>query len=117
MSVNQNNVDNQEAPASLPQITPKGIGYGHPEYHFVQSVMELQKSNVEISTNISHLVSSVDSMKSKVDDLIKWKTLIIGGAVAIGFILATTFTFFKVFGPINISFEEPPGHTQEKSPK
>ena len=102
MSDNQSNQNSQEAPSVSPQVTPTGIGYGHPEFHFVQSVMELQKSNAEISTNLAHLVKSVDSLKSKVDDLVKWKTLVIGGAITIGFLVVSQFEakgyIFQILG-------------------
>jgi hypothetical protein len=32
-----------EAPASMAQTTPTSIGYGHPEYQFVQGLMEMQR--------------------------------------------------------------------------
>lgn len=76
-----------ETTATIPQIVPKDIGYGHPEYQFVQSIMEMQKSLGEINASIKSLNQSVESTRSKVDDLIKWKNMIIGGAAAIGFIL------------------------------
>ena len=90
-------------PVSSPQITPQpGIGYGHPEYHFVQSIMEMQKSLGEINANIksleksidstkASLEKSIDSTKSKVEDLIGWKNKIWGGAITLG----------VVFGLIN----------------
>ena len=110
-----------EAPASIPQTTPKGIGYGHPEYQFVQSVMELQKHLGEINASIKSLEKSVDntnsrieclgdinaslrnltqttdSTKAKVDDLIKWKHMILGGMAVIGFVGACIFAGIKLF--------------------
>jgi hypothetical protein len=73
-----------EAPAAVPQTTPDRIGYGHPEYQFVTSIMEMQKSLGEINRSISDLTKSVDSTKSKVDDLIAWKNRVLGGAIAFG---------------------------------
>ncbi|MEQ1738763.1 MAG: hypothetical protein ABL884_02565 [Methyloglobulus sp.] len=80
-----------EAPASIPQTPPPSIGYGHPEFHFVQSIMEMQKSLGEINASISSLSKSVESIKSKVDDLVKWKNMILGGAIATGAILSIIF--------------------------
>lgn len=75
----QKDVDNSsnEAPASIPQTTPKGIGYGHPEFQFIQSIMEMQKSLGEINASIQALNKTVDSTKSKVDELVKWKHMIV----------------------------------------
>ncbi len=41
MSATPNKTDDQDAPASIPQITPRGIGHGHPEYQFMQTALEL----------------------------------------------------------------------------
>lgn len=101
-----NSVPNVESPPTgVPQVVPHpGVGMGHPEFHFVQGLMEVQKALVEISTNLSHVTKSVDAMKlkvdelaplpktvdgikSKVDDLMQWKTLIIGGAITLGAVL------------------------------
>lgn len=85
-----------EAPASIPQTPPPGIGYGHPEYQFVQSIMEMQKSLGEINSSIKTLSTSVDSVKGKVDDLVKWKNMILGGAIVTGvFISFVIFTVSK----------------------
>lgn len=80
-----------EAPASTPQIEPKNIGYGHPEYQFVQSIMEMQKSLGEINASIKTLSSSISSTNSKVDDLVKWKNMILGGAIVVGVLLSGSY--------------------------
>lgn len=80
-----------EAPASAPQTTPKDIGFGHPEYQFVQSIMEMQKSLGEINASIKTLNASVSSANAKVDDLIKWKNMIVGGMIVIGAIFSATY--------------------------
>lgn len=77
-----------EAPATVPQTTPQGVGYGHPEYHFVQAVMELQKSIGKVEASVEALKTSVDSTKSKVEDLVGWKNMIIGGAAVLGATIA-----------------------------
>lgn len=50
----------------------------------LQAIMELQKSVTEVNVSLQNLKSSVDSTKSKVEDLIGWKNKIIGGAIAVG---------------------------------
>lgn len=77
-----------EAPASVPQTIPPSIGYGHPEYHFVQSISEMQKSLGEINASIKALEKSVESTKSKVEDLVKWKNMILGGAIVAGVLIS-----------------------------
>lgn len=75
-----------EAPASLAQTPPppSNIGYGHPEYQFVSSIMEMQKTLGEINSSIRDLSSKIDSTAQKVDNLYQWKHMILGGAVVIG---------------------------------
>lgn len=51
----------------------------------------MQKSLGEINASISSLGKSVESIKSKVDDLVKWKNMILGGAIATGAILSIIF--------------------------
>jgi hypothetical protein len=97
-------VIDDEAPASIPQTTPKSIGYGHPEYQFVQSIMEMQKSLGEINASIHALNKTVDSTKSKVDDLVTWKNMVFGGAITIGFLIGFAVAVFKIFEhvPLNV---------------
>lgn len=102
---------NQETPPTgLPQTTPDhGVGYGHPEYHFVEAVMQLQTtlhqmnadhkvSTAKLESKIDHLTGAVDSTKTKVDDLVRWKTLILGGAAVLGFVMAGVFSLYIKFG-------------------
>jgi hypothetical protein len=78
-----------EAPATVPQTTPTAIGgYGHPEYQFVQAIMEMQKSLGEINASIASLTKSVESTKTKVDDLVKWKNMILGGVLVGGALIS-----------------------------
>jgi len=92
------------APASLPQSTPSRIGYGHPEYNFVQSVMEMQKSIGDVNVNleraigqvnasvtsikvaVDQLTKTVDSTKAKVDELVRWRAYILGACATVGVI-------------------------------
>lgn len=92
-----------EAPASVPQTTPRSIGYGHPEYQFVQSIMEMQKSLGEINASIQALSKTVDSTKSKVDELVTWKNMVFGGAITLGFLITIVIAIIKLFdhNPIN----------------
>ncbi len=53
-------------PDSAPQTTPKAIGYGHPEYNFVQGLMELQKSVVRMETVLTNVQTTIDDTKVKV---------------------------------------------------
>jgi len=126
-----------DIPPSTPQTTPKGIGYGHPEYQFVQSIMEMQKSLGEINASIRALEKSVeitnskvevigevnssikalnqtvDSTKSKVDDLVKWKHMIIGGAIVSGVVISVIFAVgTKIMD--HISFNPTPHNQTEK---
>jgi DUF438 domain-containing protein len=53
-------------PDSAPQTTPKAIGYGHPEYNFVQGLMELQKSSVRMETVLEGVQKTLEDTKAKV---------------------------------------------------
>lgn len=55
-----------EAPATIPQTPPPGIGYGHPEFHFVQISMELQKSVTRMETVLEEVKKTTDDTKAKV---------------------------------------------------
>lgn len=86
-----NNATDKSATASVPQITPQpDVGYGHPEYHFVQSIMEMQKTLGQINSSIKNLEQSVESTKSKVDDLVRWKNMILGGAIVAGILISVS---------------------------
>ena len=79
-----------EAPATVPQTTPTAIGYGHPEYQFVQAIMEMQKSIGEVKASVDALRAVVEGTKSKVDDLVNWKHKIIGGVAVLSVFLTLT---------------------------
>ncbi len=59
--------------------------------------MEMQKSLGEINASIQALNKTVDSTKSKVDNLVNWKNMIMGGAITLGFLLGLGITLFKIF--------------------
>ena len=88
--------ERQDATPPQPQLPPpQEIGRGHPEYHFVQSVMEMQKTLGEINASIKHLTLVTESTKAKVDDLVKWKHMIVGGAVVIGSLFGLVIAMIK----------------------
>jgi hypothetical protein len=54
----------------------------------LQAVIEMQKTLEELTSNIQTLTKSVESNKSKVDDLVRLKNMILCGAIMIGAIVA-----------------------------
>lgn len=56
----------EDVPDSAPQTTPKGIGYGHPEYSFVQGLMELNGSVARLQAILEGVKQTTDETKSKV---------------------------------------------------
>lgn len=96
-------------PDSAPITEPPNIGRGHPEYHFVQAVMELRTAIHQMDVDhkvamtrlegkVDGLKEATDSTKKKVDDLVRWKTLIIGGAVVLGAVVSGLFGLYIKFG-------------------
>lgn len=82
---------------------PRGFGYGHPEFHFIQAIMEMQKSLGEIHAAIQHLRSDInrmgatlDDVSAKVADLVKWKHMILGGAITLGFVVGLGLAVVKL---------------------
>ena len=69
--------------------------------------MEMQKSLGEINASIQSLTKTIDSTKSKVDDLVNWKNMIFGGAITIGFLLGLAVTMVKLFEHVPVSFPYP----------
>ena len=100
-----------EAPAAVPQTTPTAIGYGHPEYQFVQAIMEMQKSLGEINASIQSLRGEVGGIKSKVDNLVAWKHMILGGAIVLG-VAASAVSFIIVQVRDYVTFKIPAAQTQ-----
>jgi hypothetical protein len=102
MNVNSSYSPDPGTTAPVQESTPRHIGYGHPEYAFVQAIMELQKSLGEIKAEIHALQVMTDNTQSKVvtlgqkvDDLVKWKHLILGGAVTLGFLMGLVIAVVK----------------------
>jgi hypothetical protein len=59
--------------------------YAHSDHSFtLQAVMELHKSTGEMKAAIEGLTTVVGGVKTKVDDLISWKNMIVGGAAVLG---------------------------------
>lgn len=108
----QAEIASDESPAVVPQTTPKTIGYGHPEYQFVQAIMEMQKSIGEVKASVESLREAVNSTKSKVDTLVQWKNMIVGGAVVFGFV-CSSLGFLFVKGWDYISFKNPAAQVQQ----
>lgn len=96
MSLKPQNDSDSGTTAPVQESTPPRLGYGHPEYNFIQSIMEMQKSLGEINASIQALRAVVDSTKSKVDELVKWKHMIIGGAITIGFLASLALSVVKL---------------------
>ena len=112
-----------EAPATIPQTTPAGIGYGHPEYQFVQAIMEMQKSLGQINASIQALEKSVEGTKSKVDDLVNWKNRILGGTITVGvlfsvlvFLITKDYLSFKPQPQAPTSIQAPISQTTPPAP-
>lgn len=56
-----------ESPATVPQTTPPDIGYGHPEYHFVQALSEVNKSLGILEAKLEALKELSNSSEIKQD--------------------------------------------------
>jgi hypothetical protein len=71
-----------------PQTAPQAA-FSQPGHDFtLQAVMELHKSVGEMNATMRGMKNSIDSVKGKVDDLVGWKHMIIGGAAALGAVIA-----------------------------
>lgn len=59
------------APIDAPQTIPASIGYGHPEYHFVESLSVVNRTLGILETKIESLKDSSDSteLKQEIRDL------------------------------------------------
>lgn len=95
MNANPSNIPDPGTTAPVQESTPRHIGYGHPEYAFVQAIMELQRSLGEINASLQSLRVTTESTKAKVDDLVKWKHMILGGAVTLGFLMGLVIAVVK----------------------
>ena len=64
---NKPNSSADAAPADIPQTTPKNIGFGHPEYHFVESLSEVNKTLGVLEAKLEALKESSSSSELKQD--------------------------------------------------
>ncbi|PUE08978.1 hypothetical protein B9Z51_08570 [Limnohabitans sp. T6-5] len=55
-------------------------------------------SMARLEGKVDSLKESSDSTRKKVDDLVRWKTLILGGAVVLGVLLSGIFALYTKFG-------------------
>lgn len=107
------------SPSATPISEPRSIGYGHPEYNFVQGLMGLQAELHKIDTahqvamarieqKLDTITEVVSSTKSKVDELTKWKFMIVGGSIVVGAVSGILLTLFVKFGDkVSFSNEQP----------
>lgn len=99
---------NSQKPRKRPAIkndleTPEH--YAHQDHSFnLQLLMEMQRSIIELTSTVNSMKATVDSTKSKVDDLIKWKSMIVGGALTIGFLIGLGFTVIKALDNVTVNF-------------
>jgi hypothetical protein len=68
---NKPNASADAAPADIPQTIPKDIGFGHPEYHFVESLSAVNRTLGILETKIEALKESSSSaeIKQEIRDL------------------------------------------------
>jgi hypothetical protein len=98
LKVSNPNLQEDAPPASSPQTPPPtDIGHGHPQYHFTQGLLELQKSFVKTEAALAALSANVDAMNKKIDDLMDWKAKIVGGTFAVLLIIGAIWAII-VFG-------------------
>jgi len=77
-------VDRNTSPQDAAQTSPAPFYPQHDYRYEVQMLFDLQKSMGEVTTAIKVLTQSQDEMRRKIDDLVRWKAMIIGGAVVLG---------------------------------
>ncbi|MFZ6801954.1 hypothetical protein [Undibacterium sp. Di24W] len=104
-----------DAPAYLPQTSPIQPLSGHGDHSFtLQAIMEMQKTLGELNSKFENLNSSVNSTKSKVEDLVTWKNKILGGAIALG-IIGTLLGFLITKGWDYVSIKQPEPKNQQQN--
>lgn len=87
MTVRTKRAGEENSVPQQPQTTPYGLGF--PGHDFtLQTIVQLQGTLGELKAEIRGLTVAVDGVKSRVDDLVKWKQAILGGAVALGAVIA-----------------------------
>jgi hypothetical protein len=86
--------------------------------HITQTLMEIQGTLARLDERSGAMKSSLDGLKGKVEDLVSWKSKILGGAITLGAVLAllaslVTFAVTKFSG--YVSFHEPTHHEIDAS--
>lgn len=94
MSATRTRAKAEDTSPQPPQSTPvQPVQHGYQDHSFtLQAIMELQKSVGEMNANLQAMKGTIDGVKSKVDDLVSWKHMIIGGAAVFG-VVATVIVF------------------------
>ena len=62
----------------------------------IQALSAIQKSLGEINASLAALRTITEGTKAKVDDLVRWKHLILGGAITLGFVLGLAVAVVKL---------------------
>lgn len=102
-------------PTAIPQITPPDIGRGHPEYHFVQAVSEINKNIGELSASVKAMDKTIESLKNKVDGLVTWKNMIVGGAITLGAVASLAGLLIVKFSDY-VTLKSPSSQTIQEQP-
>lgn len=111
MMANPRSINQEGTPPSTASTEPPktGIGYGHPEFHFVESLMELNRNIGKMDTDqkvamtrmeeqLKSVKEATESTKKKVEDLVRWRFMILGGAIALGAVATMVLGLFTKFG-------------------
>lgn len=73
-----------------------------------QALFDLKQSIGELKTSMEALTASVNSTKTKVEDLVNWKNKILGGAIALGAVTTLLgFVFAKLSNYVTIAAPQP----------
>lgn len=73
----------------VPQTEPGAqADYASRHDFTLQLIMELQKTVVETNTRLASMESSINGLKTKIDDLVAWKHKILGGAAVLAVVVA-----------------------------
>lgn len=75
----------------VPISTPHQTSFGHPYSQVEQRLNDLLFRMGELTTKVDTLTKTVDSTKSKVEDIVAWRNRILGGVIVVG-VLASLVT-------------------------
>lgn len=78
---------------------PRGFGYGHPEFHFIQAIMEMQKSLARSMQPFNTCApiwmgATLDDVSAR--RLGQWKHMILGCAITLGFVVGLGLAVVKL---------------------